>query len=164
MSTEKGLYLSDDELDSLEAEMAEAPSDSDGLINDTIRKKGAALVASGASKLKLRKELKLSAYAVNKLYKDEGFKKLIQDIGDDAVAAAKARARSTMARLEQKAMTALEKNLDKHSLEAVKTWLRAVGLDQTKDGDDKPGGFTLLLATQPKPEPKTVQVVREDEE
>jgi hypothetical protein len=107
MSTEKGLYLSDDELDSLEAEMAEAPSDSDGLINDTIRKKGAALVASGASKLKLRKELKLSAYAVNKLYKDEGFKKLIQDIGDDAVAAAKARARSTMARLEQKAMTAL---------------------------------------------------------
>ena len=64
--------------------------------------------------------------------------------------------------MQNKAMVALEKNLDKHSLEAVKVYLRAIGMEHEPEANKDAGGFTLVLANQ-KPDPQTVQVVKEDE-
>jgi hypothetical protein len=62
-----------------------------------------------------------------------------------------------MAKMQDLAMKALTKNLKGESLEAVKVWLKAVGLDGTKEDDKAQGGFTLVLANQ-KPATQTIEV------
>lgn len=137
----------------------------DEVITEARLKKAAAMAVGGAEKGDVRKALGLTYYAVNKLYNDEQFKKLVAELGDDAIVVAKQTTRNKIAKLAAKAVVALEKNLDKHNLEAVKVVLRSMGIEQQKEGDDKASGLTVVLATQPKPEPKTIEVVdrREDE-
>jgi hypothetical protein len=155
-------YLTPEEQAQLDAEI-DVAEDADGGFDEVIIKRAAALAAAGASKTKLRQELSLTQYRVNKIYKDELFKRLVAEVGDDAISTMKSLTRSKLSAMQAKAMKALEDHLDKKSLEAVKVWLRAVGLDQTKDSDDKGGGFTLVLANQ-KPEPQTIIVKQEEDE
>lgn len=126
-------------------------------------KQAAAMAASGATKYKVQKLLRLSQYQVSRIWKDEQFKKLLADIGDEAVLNAKATTKADLARLAKKAVMALEANLDKKNLQAAIVVLRSLGLETSKDDDNKEGGFTLVLAGQ-KAEPQTVRVVREGED
>lgn len=132
-------------------------------MSEAIIKRAAALGASGATKYAIAKSLKISNYYAGKIMRDELYKKFVEEIGNDAVANAKASTKADMARLARKAVTAIEKNLDKHNLQAAITVLRSLGLETAKDGDEKQGGFTLVLAGQ-KPEPQTVVVKREGDE
>jgi hypothetical protein len=158
MSTENTLP---DELPPLAEDGGELEP-TNGLTNAVIRQ-AAARAASGAAKNAVRKEFKLSGYMTDKLYKHELFKSTISEITDDAVNTAKLKTRIDIGKLQKKAMVALEKALDKHSLEAVKVWLRAVGIEQGGEENKDAGGFTLVLANQ-KPDPKTIQVVDRSEE
>lgn len=132
-------------------------------ITDTIRKKAAALAASGKNKQEVKKQCGLSVHGMNKLYKDEEFKRLVADIGDDAIVNSKNEMKLAISRMTKKAIVALEKNLDKHSLEAVRTFLKIIGLGEGAVTDDKGGGFTLVLANQ-KPEPQTIVVKQDGDE
>lgn len=165
MGTKFESYLSDEELEELSQEIEQAGDEGPQTgLTDAVIKRGAALAASGAAKLKVRTTLGLSVRMVDKLYKSELFRSTVASIADDAVAAAKNKTRTDISRMQGKAMKALEANLDKNSLEAVKTWLKAVGMDQEKEGDDKGGPLTLILANQPQPQPTTVVVKKEGEE
>ena len=132
-------------------------------LNETVIKKAAAMAAAGVTKAEIGRQLGLSQYWRTKLYKDELFKKTVAEIGEDAVSSAKAFTRGELSRLAKKAVTAIEKNLDKHSLEAAKTVLRALGLEQAKEDDNKQGGFTLVLANQKQPQPAIVVKKENDE-
>jgi len=125
-------------------------------------KQAAAMAVAGANKGDIRKKLNMSAYGINKLYKDERFNQMVTELGEDALVAAKAVTRVQISKLATKAIRALEANLDRNSMAAVTTVLKAMGLDGSVPQDDKQGGFTLVLANS-KPEPKTVNVVREDD-
>jgi len=132
-------------------------------LTDALIRKAAALASGGSSKNAVQSALKLSKYMVDKLYRHELFKSTVAEIADDAVAAAKNKTRADIARMQGKAMAALEKALDKGSVDAVKSWLKAMGMDQEKEGQES-NSFTLLLANQPQPQPKTIVVKREGEE
>lgn len=153
--------MSDYSFDTDTEDEAEPLTPEEGL-SDTIIRKGAAMAATGSTRPAVQKALKLSLYMVKKLYKHELFRTTLAEISDDAVAAAKVKTRNDISRMQTKAMAALEKNLDKHSLEAVKIFLKSMGLAEETENKDG-GGFTLMLATQPKPT-NTITVKREGEE
>lgn len=133
------------------------------VITEARLKKAAALAVAGANKGEIRKSLGLSAYGINKLYKDDRFNQMVTELGEDALVAAKAVTRVQISKLAAKAIKALEANLDRNNMAAVTTVLRSMGIEDGKDQDNKQGGFTLVLANQ-KPEPKTINVVNEGEE
>ena len=167
MSKQPDTYLSDEELETLNAEIEAQEEDVAPIgaaqITDELIKKAAALsVGDNLSKTQVRQKLGVTGYLINKIYKHELFKSTIAAIVDDAVLAAKNKTRQDISRMQNKAMVALEKNLDKHSLEAVKVYLRAIGMEHEPEANKDAGGFTLVLANQ-KPDPQTVQVVKEDE-
>jgi hypothetical protein len=148
-------YLTHEELAALDQEIQQSTGDK---INDAVLKRAAAFaIANGDNKTAMGKALKLTPYQINKLYKSEQFKKYVDDIGNDAVASIKASTKAQMAKMQDLAMKALTKNLKGESLEAVKVWLKAVGLDGTKEDDKAQGGFTLVLANQ-KPATQTIEV------
>lgn len=163
MANKHESHLTDEEIEALNAEIEEQEPDTGEVITETVLKKAAALSSQGVSKQAMGKQLKLSPNRIKRIHQDERFKQMVQEIGDDAVSAAKAKTRSDISRMQNKAMKALEDNLDKKSLEAVKVWLKAVGMDQEKETATDNNSFTLVLANQ-KPEPKTVVVKREGEE
>lgn len=132
-------------------------------LTDTVIRKGAALAATGSTKGQVQKALKLSAYMTRKLFSHELFRSTLAEIAEDAVSAAKNKTRNDIARMQSKAMKALEANLDKNSLEGVKVFLKAMGLAEEKDDGSENKGFTLMLATQPKPT-NTITVKREGED
>lgn len=161
MNEEKDdLVLTDEQREELE----ETPPEVDVVINETVVKRAAALAALGATRYRVAKELKISHYYVRKIWKDELFLKTIQEIGDAAVTSAKATTKKELAKLAPKAVNTIEKNLDRHNLEAARIILRSLGLEQEKPGEQKEGGLTLILAGQkPEPQKATVQVVREED-
>lgn len=138
------------------------PEGPEEVMSEATIKRAAALGASGATKYAIAKALNISAYYAGKIMRDEQYKKLVEEIGDDAVANAKAKTRADLARLARKAVTAIEKNLDKHNLNAAITVLRSLGLETAKDGDGEKNSFTLVLAGQ-KPEPQTIVVKQKEE-
>ena len=133
------------------------------VITEARLKQAAAMAVAGANKGDIRKKLNMSVYGVNKLFKDDRFTQMVAELGEDALVAAKAVTRVQISKLATKAIRALEANLDRNSMAAVTTVLKAMGLDGSTPQDDKQGGFTLVLANS-KPEPKTVNVVRENED
>lgn len=165
MGNKNSSYLSDEELDALDAEILAAdgvPEPVTGLTDAVIRK-GAALASTGATRPKIGTELGLTKYMVNKMFQHELFRSTLASISDDAVAEAKAKTRHDISKMQSKAMKALEKNLDKDSLEAVKIFLKSMGLAEEVENKDG-GGFTLMLATQPKPQNTTTVVVKKEGE
>lgn len=138
------------------------PVPDDAALTETRTKRVAAMAIAGGTKGAIAKSLGLSVYAVGKIFKSEEFKSLVETTGDDAISTSKAMVRTEIARLGRKAVLVIEKNLDKHNLEAAKAVLRALGLDGAdKDGADK-GAFTLILAN--KQEPKSIVVVEKDDD
>lgn len=135
----------------------------EGPLSDAVIRTAAALAATGSTKNAVQQRLKLSLYMVNKLYRHELFRSTVKEISDDAVAVAKNKTRHEISKMQVKAMNALEKNLDKHSLEAVKVFLRAIGMEQEKEDDGKGGSFQLILANQPQPK-QAIVVKREGDE
>lgn len=149
-------------MDELELEDEAAPEVEQAL-SDTMIKKAAALAAAGAKKTAVAKQLKLSGYYVTKIWKTELFKKTAEEIGDNAVFEAKIVTRRELSLLARKAVIAIEKNLDKHSLAAAQVVLRSIGLENPEEKAADAGGFTLVLAGQ-QPAPKTIEVKREGDE
>jgi hypothetical protein len=127
-------------------------------------KRAAALAASGATKYKVMTSLKLTQYAVNKLWKDERFKQIVAEIGEDAVSASKAITRNQMAKLSSLAMKAIEFQLKKNNLMAAVTVLRAIGVETEKDKGGESGGFSLVLATAQPDKKTTIEVVDKTKE
>lgn len=149
-------YLSAEELEALDQEMNDPNV---GLINEVTTKKVAALASTGASKNAISKQLKISLYHVNRIQKTDEYRTYLTEIGDSVIASAKAEMRTAIAALKGKTIKALDKNLDKHSMDAVKTVLRAMGLDgQVKEDEGKGGGLTLILAGQDNKSPTVVEV------
>lgn len=134
------------------------------VITESRLKKAASLAVAGANKGEIRKALGLSAYGINKLYKDDRFNQMVTELGEDALVAAKAVTRVQISKLAAKAIRALEANLDRNSMAAVTTVLRSMGIEDGKDQDNKQGGFTLVLANQPKPDPTTIVVKNENDD
>lgn len=141
-------YLTDAELDALDAEMAETNT---GLINELTTKKVAALAATGANQTAIAKQLKISLYHVKRIQKTDEYRAHLTEIGDNVIASAKAEMRTAIAGLKNDAIKALKANLTKNSMQAVVAVLKAMGLDGSVKEDDKGGGFTLVLANQDKP-------------
>jgi hypothetical protein len=139
------------------------PLTPDEIMSEATIKRAAALAAAGASKYKVQKELGISQYYTNKIWRDDLFKKLLEEIGNDAVAASKSQLKGQLAKLSTLAIKALEVNLKKFNLQAAVTVLRSMGVETAKDGDEKQQGFTLVLAGQ-KQEPKTVVVQKNEDE
>ena len=135
------------------------PTDTDAPMSEATIKKAAALAVNGATKYKVQKALGISQYFVNKIWKDELFKKLLTELGDDAVAASKATLRNEIAKLSGLAIAAIEHQLKKHNLQAAITVLRATGVETAQKDDEKDkGGFTLVLAGQNGQPDKTVKL------
>lgn len=139
------------------------PEGVEQIMSDATIKRAAALGAAGATKYAISKALKISNYYAAKIMRDDRYKQLVEEIGNDAVVGAKAHIRKEMARLSKKAVAAIEANLDKKNLQAAITVLRSMGVETAKDEGDKQQGFTLVLAGQ-KPEPQTVVVKKAEEE
>jgi Asp-tRNA(Asn)/Glu-tRNA(Gln) amidotransferase B subunit len=155
-------YMSDDKSPGLEQDDEVPPPGVEEIMTDAFIKKAAALAASGVTaKQTLAKQLKVSTYFAGKIMRDERFKQLVEEIADDAVANAKAVTRNDLARLSKKAVLALEKNLDKHNLQAAIVVLRSLGLETGTKDEGKAGGFTLVLAGQNTPQPAKTVVVKE---
>lgn len=155
----------DEELTDEELSLVADATEADTPMSETTIKRAAALAAGGASKYKVAKGLNLSHYFVAKIWRDELFKKLVAEIGDDAVAASKATMRNELSKLSGLAIKAIEHQLKKHNLNAAITVLRSVGVETAPkdDGADK-GGFTLVLAGQNGAADKTVKVSGKGEE
>ena len=99
--------------------------------HDLLCRQAAALVASGATQEAIRQQLNLSRYQVARLVNDPTTKKYVEDMGEEVTKAALNRIRQDIAKMTGLALKALEANLKKNSMEAVKTLLRVAGaLDQ----------------------------------
>lgn len=142
---------------------APPPLSPEEVMSEATIKRAAALAAAGGTKYKVMKELGISQYYTNKIWRDERFKLLLEEIGNDAVAASKSQLKSELAKLSGLAIKALTANLKKDNLQAAIVVLRSMGVETTKEGEDKGKGFTLVLAGQ-KQEPQTIEVVSKDED
>lgn len=136
------------------------------IMSDAMIKRAAAYAAAGVTaRQTMAKKLGVSNYFAAKIMRDDRFKQLVEEIGNDAVAVSKAQLKNEVAKLAPLAVKALTANLKRDNLQAAITVLRAMGVETAAkdDGADK-GGLTLILAGQKPAEQKaTIQVVKEDE-
>jgi|SRR6185437_7461497 len=136
------------------------PEGPDEVMSEATIKRAAALGASGATKYAIAKSLNISNYYAGKIMRDELYKRIVAEIGDDAIDNAKAKTRADLARLAKKAVTAIEKQLDKYNLNAAITVLRSLGLETANKDEEGKGSIQIVLAGQT-PEPKPAIVVKE---
>lgn len=135
--------------DSIELTPAEREIEHGGAAGEALMKRIAALAVSGTSKAAIAKELKISRRQVDKAYNDERFLKLVDDIGNDAIATTKTFIQKEFSKLSPEILRVLKANLKKDSLEAVKVFLKAMGLDAKAEEDvSGNGNLTVVLATQ----------------
>ena len=103
---------------------------SDVQITDVIIKQVAALSATGASILEISEQLHISRYHAKKITLQPEFKKIIRDIGDDAVATAKQLLRTKTGELANEVYRVIRERLEDNDLEAAKVVLKIIGFDQ----------------------------------
>lgn len=98
----------------------------------------------GESQASICSRLKLSPYQYTALVNDVRFEEIVRKIGEDDTITGIAAARRDISRKLPKAIAAIEHHLDKHSLEAAKMVLKAVGLDEAK-GTESDTSVTVVL-------------------
>lgn len=119
----------------------------------------AALVASGATQEAIRQQLGISRGQVAKLINDPSTRQYVSEMGEEVTKAALIRIKQDMAKMTGLALKALEANLRKNNMEAVKTLLRVAGaLDQE---NSTPHDTTLTVIM---PGAKVEKVVELDNE
>ena len=91
----------------------------------------AALAATGATRNAIAKQLEISPFYVNRIFKSEEFQKQVRDIAEEAVGTAKNTIRFRVAELATDVLNALTYQLrDKSSIEAVKVALKVLGFGE----------------------------------
>lgn len=91
-----------------------------------------------------------------RISKSEIYRSLVEDIGESELGPALAKAKSKLAKLVDKAIRAVESNLDKDSLDAAKIVLKSVGLDQQEQKKDQDTNITVIMPSGN--EPRTIEV------
>jgi hypothetical protein len=127
------------------------------VINDALIKQAAALAISGMSQNKVALTLNISRRQARKIYDDERFKSVVEDVGNDAILTAKTRLRQEISKMSDLMLKALRANLEKHSLEAVKVGLKVVGLDEPEKEGQGDGNITVIMANSKEPD-KVIEV------
>lgn len=99
-------------------------------ISDLVIKQVSASAATGATIGQIATQLSLSKYHVKKIMAMPEFKKIVKDIGDEAVNNAKQVIRSSTSELAAEVSRVLKERLEDNDLEAVKVALKIIGFDQ----------------------------------
>jgi hypothetical protein len=126
----------------------------ENLNQDMLCRQAAALIASGATHATIQQQLNLSRWQTSKLVNDPMTRQYVAEMGEEVTKTALIRIRQDVSKLAGLAMKALESNLKKNNMEAVKTLLRVVGaLDhETQQAQDT--NLTVIM-----PGAKTEQVL-----
>lgn len=126
------------------------------LHTDVNKKRVAALSVLGLTTAAIAKELKLDRDTVDRILALPDVKDMIDEIGDDAIRAAKSRLRSRISSLADKIYDALEYQLSKKkSIQAAALGVKIMGLDQQTDSNQS-GNITVVLPGSVKPDMITI--------
>ena len=132
------------------------------VIADAVRKQVAVLALAGKSRPFISKKLNITRYMVDKIYRDEEFKRVVKEIGDATTEVAKQAVRSQVSELVKDAFESLKHLLqEKKSVEAIKVFLRIVGLED-KEVNKGGGDINLILPTTKVEKPVTAQEIPDD--
>lgn len=108
--------------------------------------------ALGASIRELEKEFNFSRVVVNRALDTDLGKSIQKEVLNSAVAGAVIAIKRQLADMTELAMKALENNLKNDNMEAVKTFFKALGLDdQEKPENHQQQGITVILPGQAPP-------------
>jgi transcription initiation factor TFIIIB Brf1 subunit/transcription initiation factor TFIIB len=123
------------------------------VIDTVLVKKVAAIAATLASAREIAEQAGISEYICKKVMARADFKDELKKIAEDSTAAAKHVLKSELGKMVREVLRVIKHNLELNSLEAVKIYFKALGIEQeeTKTGDTQ---INVLL---PGAAPKAVQ-------
>lgn len=134
-----------------------------------VQKQVAALASLGLTPRAIGDRMGLDHHTIDAVLAKEGTKALIEEIGDDAMRAAKTSLRRSVAGLASKMVAALEYQIDKKkSVQAIALGLKILGLDTPSDAT-RPGNITVVLPGSAGRDPAAVVInanaktIKEDE-
>lgn len=108
--------------------------------------------ALGASIRELEKEFNFSRVVVNRALDTDLGKSIQKEVLNSAVAGAVIAIKRQLADMTELAMKALENNLKNDNMEAVKTFFKALGLDDLEKPENRQQqGITVILPGQAPP-------------
>ncbi len=102
--------------------------------------------ALGTSLRDLEKEFGISRPVINRILGTDLAKAIVKEVIDSAVVGAVSAIRRELADMTELAMEALRENLKEHNMEAVKTYFKALGIEQQeKDSGNQQQAITVIL-------------------
>ncbi len=113
--------------------------------HDMLCRQVAALVATGATQEAIRQQLNISRAVVSKLVADPSTRQYVSEMGEEVTKAALIRIRQDISRMTGLALKALEANLRKNSMEAVKTLLRVAGALDQENSPTQDTNLTVIM-------------------
>lgn len=116
----------------------------DDTVVESMSKQIAALAVTGINTNQISQQLGITRPQVKRILAMPQTKLLISELGDTAMATAVSQIKTRTARLVDKALIALEHNLDKNDLEAVKLIFRTVGADKPPETGPSDTSITII--------------------
>lgn len=112
--------------------------------------------ALGTSIRELEAEFGFSRTVINRVLSSDLARGIVKEVTDSAVAGAMLAVKKELANMSELAVNALRKNLEDGSIEAVKVYFKALGMDATEKFDsNQQQTIQVILPTSPQ-EPKDV--------
>lgn len=121
-------------------------------------KKLAALVGTGAAQEVMLEQLGVTKHALTKLLADPETEQAVAELGDEIIKEAKQMSRREMAKMSGLALKALEANLRKHSMEAVKVVLQITGVLAKDQAPEAAAGITVVMPGATLEQPQVIEI------
>lgn len=115
------------------------------VIDELLTRQVASLLASGANNTQIANELQISATMVRKISAMPETKAMLKEVGESALAGAKALIRQRTAKLAEKIVDVIEAQLAEGNLDAVKIGLKVLGFSDQEQVVQGAQNLTVVL-------------------
>ncbi len=133
------------------------------VVDELMTRQVASLLATGATSVKIAQDLGVSRNVVARIAGMDSTRALVKEIGDSAIAGAKAEIRLATAGMVRKIMDVINQNLDEGNLDAVKVGLKILGFQDNEPVNQGAATLQVIMPGAAVPEsPKTFEVTNND--